>query len=203
MPAFVINNTIQLRLVWQYAGTDTAVNVVHAIKDDPLQDIDQAGADGIATNIRNALQGNATAGQYLSNQWKLARVGVRDVDQPNLPEFIGTAATPWIGSNTGELLPLNVACCVTLRTDRAGRSYRGRFYVSGFTEAGSGANGSMSAAAMGTAAAVVNEVRNGLDASGYTMGVASRVIGATRPLSSVLVRDNRWDTQRRRIVPGI
>lgn len=39
------------------------------------------------------------------------------------------------GTDVGSVLPLNAAMTVTLETDRRGRSYRGRNYVSGFVEA--------------------------------------------------------------------
>lgn len=204
MPSVVVNNTAQVRLIWQYKGSDVAVNVIHGIKDDPLQGIDQARAQGVCDNITNALNALVAADKAnWQSQWKLASVGVRDIDQPNNVEYIASPAVPFAGTNGSELLPLNVASCVTLRTDKAGASFRGRFYVSGWTEAGSATDGLMTAAARSGAVNLVTAIRDGLDASGFTMAVASRVLGTSRAVTSILSRDNVWDTQRRRIVPGI
>lgn len=203
MPSLVINNTAQIRLIWQINGTDYAVNVLHGIKDDPLGGIDQARADGIATNITNALNGMvAGTANSFATSWTLARVGVRDLDSANNPEFLGTVADPWNGTGAAEYLPLNVASCVTLRTDRAGASYRGRCYVSGWVE-GASSGGVMATSAQTAAVRLVEAVRDGMDASGFTLAVASRALGQSRPVQSIVSRDQRWDTQRRRIIPGI
>lgn len=200
MASLVINNTVQVRLIWQQGSIDSAVNVLHGIKDDPLGTIDQARADGVATNICNAMltrpRGN------INQNWRLVRVGIRDLDQPNNPEFVGVPTTAYSGTSVAELLPLNVAACVTLRTAKAGASYRGRVYLSGWTE-GSSNQGVMSTTAVSDATAIVDGMHEGLDASGFTMSVASRVLGVSTPITSWVCRDQRWDTQRRRIIPGI
>lgn len=200
MAALVINNTVQVRLIWQYANVDVAVNVLHGIKDDPLGGVDQARADGVAQNITDRL--NTKPKGNIHGQWKLARVGIRDLDAPNNVEFVGTPAVPWAGSSASELLPMNVCACVTLRTAKAGASYRGRVYFSGWTEGSSNA-GSMGVSAQADATALVTGIQEGLDASGFTLSVASRKLGQSSPVTSIVCRDSRWDTQRRRIIPGI
>lgn len=199
MPSIVIDNTAQFRVVWQLDGVDTAVNVIHGIKDDPLTPIDQARADGIAANFVGKL-GPIDRTNW-SNRWTLGRVTVRDLNTANEPEFLGTPPA-LAGNSAAELLPLNIASCVTLRTDKAGASYRGRVYVGGWTE-GASTSGVMSAAAKAAATAFVSAYRDALDQSGFTMAVASRTIGKSRAVTSILTRDTRWDTQRRRIIPGV
>lgn len=200
MASLVINNTVQVRLIWQYANVDVAVNVLHGIKDDPLGGVDQARADGVANNIANAMMTRPRGN--IHGQWKLARVGIRDLDQPNNAEFVGTPTTPFTGSSASELLPMNVCACVTLRTAKAGASYRGRVYLSGWTEGSSNA-GSMGTSAQSDATALVDGMMAGLDSSGFTMSVASRKLGQSQAVTNIVCRDSRWDTQRRRIIPGI
>lgn len=200
MPALVIDNTAQIRLIWQLNNVDVAVNVYHGIKQDPLGSIDQADATALATNL--ATQFNAsTFKANLNNQWKLATVGVRDLNSPNNPEYLAAVAGA-AGSYATEILPLNVCMCVTLRTGKAGTSYRGRTYLSGWTE-GSSAAGNATAGVQAQAEDWVTRVKTAMDQAGFTLAVASRKLGKSEAVTSIQARDTRWDTQRRRIVPGI
>lgn len=203
MPAVIIDNTAQIRVTWHKSGVPFAINVLHGIKQDPLRGIGQAEAQATADAVsaKFALIPLASRNQF-RNSISLGSVGVRDLDGPNNPEFLATPSPAFTFSGTSELLPLNVAACVTLRTDRAGASYRGRCYITGMSE-GSSADGVMSELARSASVDVVTAYRDALDAAGFDFSVASRKLGISRPVTSIVSRDAQWDTQRRRIVPGV
>lgn len=200
MPALVVDNTVQIRLIWALNTVDTAVNVYHGIKKDVFSSVDQAAVDDLKNQI--VTQFNASTFKTAINQnWSLARVGIRDLNTANQPEFI-SGVTGAAGTFTSELLPLNVALCVTLRTGKAGTSYRGRTYLGGWTEGGS--TGGVAAANQVTAATDwVTRLQSAFSTAGYDLAVASRKLGKSEKVTSIQTRNNVWDTQRRRIVPGI
>lgn len=114
--------------------------------------------------------------------------------------------TPVAGENLSPALPGNVALCVTLLTDLAGRSYRGRSYMPGLSEAqvtGSTLETGWSAA-FGTA---YIELVDALSLAGYELvvtsfqaGLAPRVAAVSTPIVAVGV-NSTVDSQRRRL-PG-
>lgn len=200
MASVVIDNTVQMRLIWVQSGTPVAVNVIHGIKKTPFAGVDQGSANAIRTAITDALNTGAQR-SMLGTSWGLRDVAVRDLNSPNNVEFIATG-TAVLGAGTGDLLPLQTACCATLRTNKAGASYRGRFYQSGYVE-GVGAAGLMTAAVKTNLEAFLNQVKTNLDGAGLTMSVASRKLGISNGVQSIVVRDLNWDTQRRRAYAGI
>lgn len=200
MAALVVNNTVQIRLIWQLSGSDFAVNVMHAIKDNPLGTADQGAADALAADLQALYVPSAMRG-LIHPTVALARVGVRDLDTPNNPEFLAPL-TGTTGNAATDILPLNVALCCTLRTDRAGGSYRGRYYQTGFTE-GNNTAGLAGPTVVTGLQDWVTRIQTAMGDNGYQLSVASRKLGESNAVTSIIVRDNRWDTQRRRIVPGI
>lgn len=200
MPALVIDNTVQFKLTWLLGGVPTGINVMHGIKKVPLSVVTQTGVNDLFTDIKAKLAASTMKAQ-LGNGVTLGSCSLRDLNAPNQPEYISTgAASPVVA--TTELLPLNVALCCTLRTDKAGASYRGR-YFQGFWSEGGSANGVATTAVTAALAAWVTNLQTALDTAGLTMSVASRKLGISNAVTAIIVRDTRWDTQRRRIVPGI
>lgn len=200
MVSVVVDNTVQMRIIW-FSGTgNAAVNVLHGIKKDPLQQIDQNFANDTRTKIITAWTAAAMRAQ-ISTNYGIKDVGFRDLNEPNLPEFTGTGSVV-LGTATGDLLPLQTALCCTLRTDRAGASYRGRYYQSGYVE-GFGAGGATTSAVQNALVAWITAVQGQMDAAGLTLAVASRKLGKARAVGGIIVRDAQWDTQRRRAVAGI
>jgi hypothetical protein len=203
VPAVVIDNTAQVRLTWGNGGTAFAINVVHGIRKDPLDSINAAKAQSLANAVASRLGAMTVQNKaQIKSTISLLQVGIRDLNTANQPEHIATPSPGFSFTSTEELLPLNVASCITLRTAKAGASYRGRFYMTGFTE-GTSSNGVMHQYARDASVAIVGAVRNALDDSGLIMSVASRKTGRSEAVTSWTRRDTRWDTQRRRIVPGV
>lgn len=212
MPALVVPNTVQVRLIWRAGGVDYAVNVIHFRNSNSIA-VDQALATGIASDVATAwgLAGGGSGGGVINSSTAIDRVTVRNIAVANQPEFSATV-TGAAGAGTTDILPRQVALVVTLRTALAGRSFRGRVYVPGFHELANDSTGRATTAARTFAEGLILNIRQQLSVRGLLMGVVStRANGAPRPTNiitdvttgGVVVRDGTWDNQRRRNVVGI
>lgn|SRR5262245_16619864 len=142
----------------------------------------------------------------------LGGVTIRDLNQANQP-LIASSGGAQAGTSASTALPDEVAAVVTKRTSRTGRAFRGRAYVPGWAS-NAVATGAVIAPAVVTALGNwANTWAGALSAQGYThvLGLPARAAytgstGAAHParaattqdVTSVVVRDNHWDTQRRR-----
>jgi len=196
----VIPNTVETRLLWTFNGVLRAINVLHFTVASGLV-VNQALATAWAATVNTAdTTGTDTLRAHRSTTWVLSNVGVRDIRTANQPEFQASVAQA--GTSAGEALPATNAVTVTLRTALAGRSYRGRVYLPGWTESDNSLNALITTQAQAAATNFVNKIRTlSLSANAMTLGVTSRTLGATNPVVTELVRDNVWDVQRRRKFP--
>jgi hypothetical protein len=208
MPALVVPNTVQVRLIWIAAGTEFAVNVLH-FRNATSVTVDQTLANNLALDVKSAWDTAVALGTVINSTTGISRITVRDLNTANQPEF-GATVTAALGSGTSEILPRQVSLVVTLRTALAGRSFRGRVYVPGFTELANDSTGRATALAQSVADAIVRNVRANFSIRGLLMGVVStRTNKLPRPtniitdVTSLSVRDGVWDNQRRRNVVGI
>lgn len=199
MPPLVVPSAALIRLVWASGGTPYAVNVIGARKTVGL--IDQAVADQVATAVRSALTTSGLVAQ-IHTTVSLSQVGIRDISTPSNPEFIG-AGTAVAGTGTGKKLPPQVSACITLRTARAGKSFRGRFYTPGFSDVALAADGSIVSAASTAAATFVVLVRDGIAGLGLGLAIVSRKLLSTELVGTIQSRDAVWDTIRGRATAGI
>lgn len=110
-----------------------------------------------------------------------------------------------VGTGTGDMLPLNVALCVTLRSANRGRSARGRVYLAGLTE-NDITDGAFVAAASGAAQNMLLDIRNGAQSLGWTHVIRStqkdhqvRSPADTYAVTIAEVRYTKATTQRRRV----
>ena len=221
-PPLVIANCIQVKLGTSVAGQG-AYNILHFQKAGS-QTIDQADAEAIGNASHTAWLANM-APQCATNV-AMGHSSVRDLTAPNQPEFIDTVPAVTGSSATPETLPAATALVVTIRTGLSGKSFRGRVYVTGFSEAANDANGLATGAAGDAALGFISDFADAMGALGFTLGVASRPANASTlvrrtglpngdiveevlstttqkaggiaPFTSLQVRDLRWDTQRRR-----
>lgn len=217
----VIANCVQVRLLWTFAGRG-GVNVLHAQAAAGVV-VNQALADTLGSAIKSAFTTNLAP--RMSQNSALVRVGVRDIRVANAAEFLDTGGLV-AGTNVGEPLPPQTALCVTLRTAQAGKSFRGRTYLGGFTEADNDVNGISSTAVSTAAIAFLNAVKTAMTSSQLTWAVASRPAegyvvvkttthtdgttstktlttvkpkaGGAAAITSIQSRDASWETQRRR-----
>jgi len=174
-----------------------------------------AGTVTQATNILNALnlstQYDALAA-FFATTTILQSVSIRDVNTPN-NALITSSLSSKAGTSASPSLPNEVALVVTLRTASAGRQNRGRSFVPGWA---TNALGAGNVAAGGAVTALQNWAdtwSSSLSTNGYTyvLGQKKRqaYTGSTgtshpardatsTPITSTPVRDNHWDTIRRR-----
>lgn len=106
------------------------------------------------------------------------------------------------GEATGNSLPGNVSCCMSLHTGRSGRSGRGRIYHYGMTTSmldttdGSLVNSS----SLGALHSGYNDLVSAFSAINPKLAVASRKLGVAYTVLTITA-DNKIDSQRRRL-PG-
>lgn len=225
-PPLVVGGAVQIKLYFGFAGV-AGFNVLHARKSGTMT-IDQALANSVDAAVKSAWVANMAP--LCANETGLGAVSVRDLSSPNQPEFVGNSPTVLGSDATSDSLPTGIALCVTLRTAKAGKSYTGRVYVGGFTEAQNGTNGGASQAAADGATNFVGDVKDALGTLGLVLGVLSRpsyatVIkketgypdgsteeeilsqspsraGAITDVETVQARNLVWDTQRGRMALG-
>lgn len=126
-------------------------------------------------------------------------ISVEDGAQSITP-FVGGLA----GTASGAPLAANAAMCASLRSDRTGRSYRGRWYLGGLSEAVLQDAQNFTTASVGGVAGIIVDLIDALQTAGYVFSVLSliankvaRVAGVLTEITSILV-DTKVDSQRRR-----
>jgi hypothetical protein len=67
--------------------------------------------------------------------FRLETISAIDLTSDSGPSYTQTLSPTIAGTSTGDKLPANAAAVISWRTAFRGRSYRGRMYVSGFTDA--------------------------------------------------------------------
>jgi len=188
---------ISVRLTWTVTDNRPQSQVLHFYNPAPIV-VDQTLADNIAAEVDDAMTGTTGFRSFMRTSVNLAEVAVRDEAVPNQPEYISEVDVA--GTSSTDLLPVQTALCVTLRTAKAGRSFRGRLYFGGFAEGASGAAGRISENLQTGAADFVSAVAAGVNSigGGLQLGVLSRTLDEINVVTSITVRDRVWDTQRRR-----
>lgn len=172
---------------------------------------------GTPTSAEMATLGSLVVGWYTNdyrNQLPTAvtlnEIYLRDISQQSGPILSVTSTLPLAGALTGQVLPNNVTFTVSLRTGLAGRSYRGRIYVTGirFADVASSEPNSLVAARANGIVASWNALRNALlvNLQPYQMCVVSRytnlaprTTAVVTPVTNVLAVDRVLDSQRRRL----
>lgn len=218
----VIPSTVEVRLLWTFAGQG-GINVLHGIVGTGFV-ANQSVTNTLATAIKGAVTANLAT--LMPANCSLVRVGLRDLRTPNQAEFIDANAAV-VGSAVTDPLPPQTSLCVTLRTALSGKSFRGRVYLGGFSEATSDVVGTANSATSTAAVAFLTAVSNAMTASQITFAVASRPAerytvvrttfhndgttstktitqGPARPgvstaVSLIAARNATWETQRRRM----
>jgi len=183
-------------LIGRYSGTFTG---------SPAQ------ANSILTALSSGAQWSALAG-FLGTTMALNSVTIRDLNTANQPVIASTAAGA-NGTSTGIEMPNEVAVAVTLRTAFTGPQNRGRMFVPGWASNALGTGNVVTPAAVTALQNWAGIIAGVLSAQSYTWCVGhvarqaytgstgtshpARVAG-TVPITTVEVRDNHWDTIRRR-----
>ncbi len=207
----VIPSTAQIRIRWILGDGKLAYNVLYGRYSGAFHG-SQTEANAILTALSTGAQWTALAA-FLAPTMALNGVTIMDVNTANQP-IIPSSAAGANGTAAGSELPDEVALALTLRTAFTGPQNRGRMYIPGWATQAL-ATGNVVAAAAVTALANWGGIIAGvLSAQGYVWGVGhparqaytspdtgrdfpARVAGLV-PITTVSVRDNHWDSQRRR-----
>jgi hypothetical protein len=121
---------------------------------------------------------------------------VQNYDDPGFADI--SIPSAYTGGESGQLLPTQTALLVSQRTARRGRSYRGRQYWPGYTEASSTENEIAAATveAMGVGQAAVIDAVNSAFPDAVQV-VISETLAIATPITSLFVEPT-WATQRPR-----
>lgn len=208
MAALVVPQAAVLRLIWTLGGVQSAINVYGVVNAGNIA-ITQAIANTLGTAIKSAVTSSALVSK-LHTSYALASVGIRDIRSANQPEFLDSGG-PVAGTAVQGLLPPQTALVITERTAQAGKRFRGRTYLGGFDMSVNSTAGAAGAPTSTAAVAFVTAIKSALVASSLDLGVLSRPNPAAQPaiaggvtvVTLIQARDNVWDTQRRRAIPGV
>jgi len=163
--------------------------------------LNQAAADGFCNILATAY------GELLwSNTYSLVGCTVTDLRVLDGPQFESVSGCPVVGPQESQPLPLQTCGLISWYTSHRGRSFRGRTYIPGFTEAASdGAH--MDSSDHASLAAFADSILG----SAVDLGIISRYQPNPSPPPSSVLRDpgiitrvdsrvvhDLWATQRRR-----
>lgn len=211
MAGFVVApNTLKVLIHWTFEGRPQ-LNVMHMLYT-PAGPLNPNIAETIYEPISAAWVNPGGLRPLSATVLSLTGVGVIDLRSANNPEISSTSpAVP--GTGTGAPMPEQVSAVITHRTALTGRSHRGRTYLFGFTPAAMAADGTISDA---TNTGVVNfmaGVNSGIGAAGGQLAILSPALPVRpskpggelpakpfeiTPVTTSLLRDRLWDTNRRR-----
>lgn len=207
----VLGNAVRVMPLWQLPDGKLARNVVGGIKGSFT-----VASSAVAEAIRAAWIANANWAPMIARMApsvSFVGIEIQDLQQAGNPIFRSTG-TAIAGTSAGIALPDEVALVLTLRTARVGRQWRGRLYQPGWTSTDLGSGGVAATAAINALTGYAGCVIAGLAAGGLTWGLikparqayTSPTTGVSyparaasiEPIVTTTVRDNHWDTQRRR-----
>lgn len=204
----VIPDTVQFMFVTTVASKSVYC-VTHA-----LVPAGSSVTPAFVTSVFDSIKGlwGTNLGPLCSTTTFFQPAFARDLRAAGLPLVQATSAAVAGTASAADTLPRQIAACLTIRTNRAGRKYRGRNYWAGFAETANGADNHMSTAAKTAIDAFAAGFIAAHNVNGIQLGVAHRPtaydditglpispgLGFTTPATQVVCRDNVWDSQRRR-----
>jgi hypothetical protein len=213
MPGFVAKASVVTAILhWTYHGIP-ALNVI-----DCRVSAGYAPNQSLVNTLNTAIIGAITSTTYGDTQASTSvytGVGLRDMRTIGQAEILSTNGTH-AGTGVLPALPTQVAMCITKRTALAGKFFRGRIYFGGFIQSANNVDGTINDP---TALVVVNfatAMAGALTTNSLIPAVHSAALperpshapsGGLLPahdetltdITSWVLRDHRWDTQRRRL----
>lgn len=186
-PLPVIAGVFRTVLHWSGPGGQSAINVMH---------IDGGSVPSAA--VMAALDAHVTSAMwaFTSGTFSVTQVSITPLDGITATSTF-TPATPanWTGGISGDVIPATAAL-VKFTTSRRGRSFRGRLYMPGVTEAVQN-GGVLDPSNRTTAQAAWATFTTTMSGSGFPIVVASYKMATSNVLFNVLV-EGIAATQRRR-----
>ena len=206
----VIPNLVQIVFNWVLADGKTGHNVMYG-RAAGVPSPTPTQAEAIRTAVTTGALWTAVA-TAMSGNSALSSVSLRSVHTAGNPLVLSTGSAS-NGTNAGIALPNETAICVTLRTALAGPSNRGRIYIPNFAVDQVLAGNTITAGTVTAVSSWVNSFTSVFAGQGYTwvIGQPARAAytgstGTAHParaagsvaVTSATVRNNTWDSQRRR-----
>jgi len=207
----IIPNCAMVRLNWALTDGRVGHNVLHA---------QYTGAPALSQTMANAILTGLTTGAtgiafmaLIAPTVTLTSVSLLDMRSTTGVEIpSSSAAVP--GTSAGTAIPDEMAIVITLRTANRGRSGRGRVYLGGFTNLAIGVGGVIAGTTvtainnwattnmLGTLSTNLGPMVLGLPhRKAYTSPTGAAIPdrpATTVQVTTATVRNNTWDSQRRR-----
>lgn len=149
----------------------------------------------------------STIGAQCSTDTVLQNLQLRDLRTAGMA-LVSSTAAGGAGTAVGDRLPNQIAICLTMRTARAGKAFRGRNYWPGLSESASAPGGVLTAGAHTSILAFCNGYLTAANRNGCQLVVMHRplfgidgsitVPGSIENATAIVLRDDVLDTQRRR-----
>jgi hypothetical protein len=170
---------------------------------------------GIANSILTGLTSGAGwtgLAAFMAATAGLSGIQLRDVATANQP-IVSNTVGGQPGTSASPELPDETAVVVTLRTALTGRANRGRLYTAGYATNALGSGNVVAAGAVTALQAWATTISSVLSGQGLTWVLGQRARAAytgstgtqhparaatSTPVTLATVRDNHWDSQRRR-----
>jgi len=207
----VIPNCCQVRLDWRLEDAKLAHNVMYmSVPAGFVPTVTVANSIfGVLTTAYNTslLQTFHPATTFMH---AISLRDMRVIDQP----YITSTSSESFGTSPSPSLPDEVAVALTFRTNIVGPGGRGRVYIPGYATNALGAGNVVAAAAVTATNAFGQNFQSACQAGGgtFSLGLPARAeytssktgtlhparAARTEPITTVLCRDNHWDSQRRR-----
>lgn len=206
----IIPNAAKMMIVWQLTDGKIARNVL-GLQVAAAWTATAAEAEAARAALVSGAAWTALAA-HIAPTTSLLRVELVDIRTQGQPVVASTgAASP--GTSSGTALPDEVAVAVTLRTNRVGTGFRGRYYVPGWATTALGVGNVVLAAAVtalqnwtvnvsnaavqaGGVLVLLQPARQAYTGSTGTQHPARQAGVVT--ITQQQVRNNTWDSQRRR-----
>lgn len=191
----------RLSMVGDYSATEVSVVTAHVRFKSPGATPDGASAL-FKANLLDVLK-TYVAPTY---NWRYINWLSANLTPPRSGSY--TTGFPVAGtqSSSGDPVPYTCAVVVSLRTNYAGRSYRGRMYLPGLTE-GQSAGGRVGQTQVNAWQTVFEDLLANCGGAGsnpdYEWGVWSRSLSVFTPYLSAIVREVPGTIRRRRQGVGI
>jgi hypothetical protein len=199
MPQVPIPSTYRVVSIHSFTGEEI-VNVVHCHK--------VAGGNAEMDGVRDRfhtfwVNSSSSSPKGVNDQVQikchLTKISVQDISTTPFPVPRETTYNV-AGSDAGNPLPLQTSLVISLKTDLAGRSYRGRFYLGGITAAMNTDDGSYprpSSTKANNVGLAFDALVTGLISDGTYMVVSSRLKRESHQVKGISI-DDVFDEQRRR-----
>jgi len=204
----IVPNTWEVRCHFSRTDGEEMVNTFYV--DDGGGSLGPSDATDIVAVVEGAWTDDLIP--YMSNSVSLDKITVTDLTTLSGPQFITASAL--VGALSDNPIPNQVAGVVTWRTDTRGRSFRGRTYLGGFTEAHS-VGGAPDGTLRSAMADWASDLNGGFAGLPHTQTVVSRYHQAVAGVPPTIPRvtnlstaitawsvDLAWKTQRRRALKG-